>query len=87
MEVTHTQNEYRKNPKTNFMLSVKRTKINWTPMKGQEEVWDPNRPPDLVLYRKKMTNKKAYRSYDLYKTWDFVSNEDSNHGVLGYDTV
>jgi hypothetical protein len=30
MEGTHEQNEYRKNPKTNFMLSAKRTKINQT---------------------------------------------------------
>jgi hypothetical protein len=30
MEGTHVQNEYRKNPKTNFTLSANRTKINWT---------------------------------------------------------
>jgi hypothetical protein len=28
MDGTHDKNEYRKNPKTNFMLSAKRTKIN-----------------------------------------------------------
>jgi hypothetical protein len=30
MEGTHVQNEYRKNPKTNFTLSFKRTKIRQT---------------------------------------------------------
>jgi hypothetical protein len=28
MEGNHEQNEYRKNPKTNFTLSAKRTKFN-----------------------------------------------------------
>jgi hypothetical protein len=30
MERNTSMNEIKKNPKTNFMLSAKRTKINWT---------------------------------------------------------
>jgi hypothetical protein len=30
MEGTHEHNDHRKSPKTNFTLSSKRTKINWT---------------------------------------------------------
>jgi hypothetical protein len=30
VEGTQEQTESRKNPKTNFMLSAKQTKINWT---------------------------------------------------------
>jgi hypothetical protein len=35
MEGAHEQNEYRKNPETNFMLSAKRTKMN---RKSSEEM-------------------------------------------------
>jgi hypothetical protein len=30
MEGTYEDNEYRKSPKTNFTLSIKRTETNWT---------------------------------------------------------